>query len=244
MSKTGPDGFVETPLDDGVKTCAEVNDDIKETTSYEMKNDTSGEDHTNQKSSEQHQQQLDITREEIESRGSNEKSGLDHTHLKDNTEQGGTPSPELDINSKKPGEDPNETGAENPNDTGIEDPVLSEKSGEDQSIENSVLSEKSSDDKGRENPVALSQKSSDDEGVEGPVLSEKLSDDNTSENAADLSEKWSDDKERGNPVVDVSEIDLPALVIIPASPDEELMGNLDNKKDAQGTDNPVFDADE
>ena len=182
---------------------------------------------------------------------SNKKSGLDYTHLKDNTERGGTPSPELDINSKKPGEDPNKTGAENPtalseksNDTGIEDPVLSDKCGEDQSIENSVPSEKSSDDKGRENPVAPSQKSSDDEGVEDPVLSEKLSDDNTSENAADLSEKWRDDKERGNPVIDVSEIDLPSLVIIPASPDEELMGNLGNKKDTQGTDNPVFDADE
>lgn len=224
-------------MNDEAKNSAEANHNLKGTSSDEL------DDNTNQKSSEQHKQQWEITREEKGSRGSN-------TYHRDNAEPGKMSSSETAINSEKTDEDPDKTEVENPaalsekysDDKRIENPVLSEKSSDDKAIKTPVPSEKSSDDKGIETPVP-SEKSSDDKGIENPgARPEKSSDEKGIENPV-LSEKPNDDKGVENPVV-VSEIDLPSFVVTPASPDQELLGNLDTNKDKEGTDNPVFEVDE
>lgn len=224
-------------MNDEAKNSAEANHNLKGTSSDEL------DDNTNQKSSEQ--QQWEITREEKGSREANK-----NTYHRDNTEPGQMSSSETDINSEKTDEDPDKTGVENPvalseeysDDKRMENPVLSEKSSDDKAIETPVPSEKSSDDKRIETPVP-SEKSSDDKGIESPgALPKKSSDEKGIENSV-LSEKPNDDKGIENPVV-VSEIDLPSFVVTPASPDQELFGNLDTNKDKEGTDNPVFEADE
>jgi hypothetical protein len=103
------------------------------------------------------------------------------------------------------------------------------------------LSGRCNDEEERENhPSAVPAKCNDVEEIENPkVLSENSSDEKEMENATVCSEKSNDKRGEDNLAVDVNETEPPCVVIIPASPEEEVGLRLEIND--EGTVNPVFE---
>ena len=101
-------------------------------------------------------------------------------------------------------------------------------------LDGSEISEKC-EDKGMEDPAVLSKTSS-----ENPAdFSQKSDEDHGIKNASDLSEKSSEVKGIENPAVD--EIEPPTVVIIPASPDQDVINVDENRNTVEGMDNPAVE---